>query len=633
MAVNYCRVYLGFGSTWQTEDASITWTEVTCYVRKAEGVGIKRGATSAYGLSGAGEFSFSLNNRDRRFDPLHTTGPHYGDLVSGVPCRVDYADGAEVEAIARGFVKSWPQVSFGPTWSVVPIECIDGFHNLSLAPVPESVYDVQVASEDVVGHWKLTDPGNTAADSSGNGYDGTYRNDPALSGVDAGLLFGKPAHEFNGINQAVDIPDHAARLGLEVGQVATVVAAFRTSATAASGQYDTIYNQGGDHSQDWVRLNIGDDGCIYFEWYAGGTGTKCVRTDGTFNDGETHFVIAEVFRFDSSTSFESIYVDGVAVGTSTSSQGTNNQSAIVIGGHPNPRNSRDYFDGFLSHVSTYYGSGLSDPAGHYAAAMAPLDGQTIDERAAWLLDQIDWPSDLRDFQTGKTILGPAYFGEGERALAYLRLLEQTEDGRLFISRDGKLTIHDRHFPWTAAVATVSQFTFSDDPADNAAYAEFTYDTTSPDFVTNAYRYSRRGGGEVRGQDDTSIDAYGFREDQQSDLLVGTDNEVRARGQWALLTRAQPLPQIKSIRVPVHRYTAADAADIMGLDLGHRVTARRTPQGEGAQIDLDFIVSGIRIDAAYAELWAELYVAPAVADDVDLFTLGSSVLDGSDVLAY
>ena len=56
-----------------------------------------------------------------------------------------------------------------------------------------------------------------------------------------------------------------------------------------------------------------------------------------------------------------------------------------------------------------------------------------------LFDAIGWPADLRSFETGRSTLGPARF-EDDSALDYVRLIEATEGGRLFIDASGQLRI-------------------------------------------------------------------------------------------------------------------------------------------------------------------------------------------------
>lgn len=651
------RVYFGFGSTWRTEDGDISWTDVTEYVNdRQQLVSVFRGATSTHGKAGAGTVDLTLNNPARRFDPLHAAGPHFGDLVPGVPVLIGYsindflldADGdplldsddeelgaSELIQVGRGMVKSWPQSPAGSTFTYVKVHAVDGSQNLARAPIPSSVYDLEVLADNPKAYWKLDDDSGSpiARDLSPNGFDGRYRNEPER--VTDGLVFGSAARRFDQeLLQAVDFDDAAQRISTDpdLERSFSIEAWIRTSSTPSS-EYDIIYRQAGDAGGSILQFVLDDSGAIVFGWYHLGVG-QLHASASVWNDGDTHHVVGKAVFPGLGVYDEFVFVDGENDNSTATFQFGDASTAVSIGGHPNPRTDVDYFDGLISHVAIYEHE-LSDAriAAHYQAGTAPWAGDTVDERLARLLDIVDWPTDLRDLSTGVSPLGPAVFSENDRALSYFRELETTEDGRIFISRTGKLTFQDRHWPFTADEATTSQFTFTDDQTAGGCYADFDFDPGSPELVLNAFRYSRRNGSDLRGQDDDSIADYGFREDSQSNLLLGSDNEVRARGQWTLLTRATPQPQVNKIRVPLHTYSDDDIAAVLRLDLGHRISCERTPQGVGSAITLGFVVSGIRVDMGFRQLWVELYVTPAVADEIDLFTLGTSELGSADVLAY
>lgn len=649
-------VEVGFGSTWRTEDASITWTDITCYVNDGvQPISCRRGATSAHGTAGTGTGSLSINNADRRFDSLNAAGPYFGDLVPGVPIRLlgqtfdvltdelgdpildelgDPFTAVTSIEVARGFVKSWPQHSDGPTMSRVPVQFLDGFHNLSRAPLISSVYDWEVAKDSPKAYWKLTDPAGAtqASDSSGNGYDGTYRNDPDAGGEP--LVFGSVgSREFNGSNQAVDVSDPAVRIDTGTDEDGfTVEVWFKSTSSPSASEYDTLFNQSGDAGQSTIRVTIDDSGSAGAEWTHNGGGIF-KPTVSEVVDGLAHQIVATRVFTGTGTRLD-LYLDGDYDTDSPTTQGSNFSSAVVLGGHPNPRNTRDYLDGRMSHVSIY--ESTLTPAriqAHYEAGAAPWDQDRTDERLTRLLDIIDWPTDLRSLEVGISRLGPAIFNDGDRALGVFQAIEATEDGRLFISRDGKLTFHDRHYQFTATEATVSQMTFTDQIGADAAMAEFVFDEDD-ELVINAFRYSRRGGAEQRDEDDgTSIDEFGFREDTKTDLMVGTDNEVRARGQWAMTRWAYPLTRVKKLLVRAQGLTAGQQIDLLSLDLGQMVSVTRTPQDVGDPIEVDLIVEGINHTVRTGEWVVDLYVAPALTDALTPFTLGTSELDSTDVLVY
>src|SRR5690606_14640231 len=97
------------------------------------------------------------------------------------------------------------------------------------------------------------------------------------------------------------------------------------------------------------------------------------------------------------------------------------------------------FVGSLADVAIYDTDiGEARIKAHAAAFLAPWDGDTTGERIDRLLDVAGWPSALRDLAKGYSVLGPATLGAD--ALTLLKRAERVEQGRLFVSRDGKVTL-------------------------------------------------------------------------------------------------------------------------------------------------------------------------------------------------
>ena len=64
-----------------------TWVDVTAYVKDPKlDFGYGRDQQSGMFRPGAG--TITLANDDRRFDPLNSSGPYYGDLVAGRRVRI-----------------------------------------------------------------------------------------------------------------------------------------------------------------------------------------------------------------------------------------------------------------------------------------------------------------------------------------------------------------------------------------------------------------------------------------------------------------------------------------------------------------------------------------------------------------
>lgn len=647
-------VYAGFGSTWKTAEVDIVWTDISAYVGdRRELVTVFRGATSAHGTPGAGTIRLTLIDKDRRFDPLNTAGPYYGDLLPGVPIKVAGLTGIDpildgsgdpildgsgdpllslgaAVPIARGFIGGWPQHSHrGDTVVTVPISAIDGFQNLARAGVPKSVLSKTMLSLAPQNYYRLAEPPSAGrvADETGNDH-GTVVDEPAFGEqpLRPGLL---PSAAFADDGDRIDL----SRSPLVQDEYhMSIVAMMRTSTPATAGKIRPLFAQSdgnGPGKNDALTFYVNDAGVLCIDYYTVGLGFSF--SGGTVTDGQSHLVIAQ-----SNVGYGTDYgvaVDSATLQTTPNTAAYRSGNGAAIAGTPNAaRGFEDQqFVGRLSDVGVFTRPLSAAERQQLVDALDAWSGDRTDERLGRILDHIGWPSDLRNMSAGKSTLGPASFEDSDSALSYLRLIEATEGGRLFVDPSGRLAFHDRHHPFTADEASTSQVTFTDEPG-GIGFADFDWDLDD-ELVVNSPRYSRRGGAEIREDDVASQELHGIRDEVLSDLLLETDNEVRGRAQWTVATRSQALARVRSITVPLHAYDASEHDQVLGLDLGHRVSVQRTPMGVGDPITRDFTVDGIRHRIGVAEWWVELYVSPAPDQALDLFTLGTSTLGGTHVLAF
>lgn len=658
-------VQAGFGSTWQTENASVTWTDITSYVTQKERISFSRGASSARGQVDAGQISFTLLNSDRRFDPTHTTGPYYGNLKPGVPIRLvtQYAadaltwagdplfwgvdpltwTGGAGTTLWRGTVASWPQrYDIGNTVALVDVRGYDGFDKLARAKIPRSVLEAAVLATTPRAFWPLRETSGTSMDELSNnrrvGVFATSMPDRAQTiGTPDGNTF--PAMLGDG-NDRASITNSQSAINdnqalqtfvclIDLSAVQNLVAAQQLVILERGlGQGEADLANYGPPSQWGVEIVNPDLQTARMFWASTTTGWGNYGYSAEFSYATARFVGVRASYGVSTTH----YIDGVAANGTT--------SPSLIGYHPFgttffiTKNRQYGWQGLISNIvwhDTTLGTAAA-VATWSAAALAPLADQTSDLRIGYVLDQLDWPADLRDLDTGISVLGSATFNPGDNALAYLRQVDSTEYGRMFVAADGKFTFKDRYSSFLEATATVSQFTFSDTVTTNG-YAEFQLDLDD-ELLVNVARVTRRGGTEQRSTDTASVALYGEADVQLGDLLHTSDEVAKSQADWIVKSRSTPLQRVPKIRVPLHKYATLDQIDVLALEIGHRVTVNRTPQGVGSAISLQFLVSGVTMTIDPWEWWVEFYVEPVPQDTISLFLIGASLLDSvTDVLAY
>jgi len=100
----------------------------------------------------AGTAQFTLDNTDRRFDPVNTSSPYYPNLLPMRKFRVTATFQGVTYTIFIGYIEQWPPAWEGPSWSTVECTAIDAFEALSLADIsslPATLTTTQGSNKDL----------------------------------------------------------------------------------------------------------------------------------------------------------------------------------------------------------------------------------------------------------------------------------------------------------------------------------------------------------------------------------------------------------------------------------------------------------------------------------------------------
>ena len=201
-------------------------------------------------------------------------------------------------------------------------------------------------SDGLVGHWKLGESsGTTAADSSGNGNDGTYENSPTL-GVDA--VYGNGVG-FDGTDQHIEIPGSSV---LNITQAITV-SCWARSASSTWNENGCLISK---RDQFLLTPAEGSQAIRFLIFRAGGAwvGTPSfdLSTISGFDLTEWHHYAA---TYDGATGDFVFYVDGVqreaySLGFANDINSSTNN---VLLGYDNPVSEDRYLDGNMDEVRLY----------------------------------------------------------------------------------------------------------------------------------------------------------------------------------------------------------------------------------------------------------------------------------------
>ena len=201
--------------------------------------------------------------------------------------------------------------------------------------------------------------------------------------------------------------------------------------------------------------------------------------------------------------------------------------------------------------------------------------------------EVDWPSSLRDIDTGSQLLQADVVTDGTNVLEYLQTVTNTEPGSIFIGSDGFIVFKDR----TVAPVSGSQVVFADDNS-GVQFSEVQVIYGS-ELLYNYIQIERNNGGTAIAQDDDSINSYGQQALIQSGLLMNSDADALSLANYLLGEFSEPEYRFETLTVQLEALSSLNQTKVLGLEIGDVCQIKFTPNNVGTQIDK--FASIIRID--------------------------------------
>jgi hypothetical protein len=165
-----------------------------------------------------------------------------------------------------------------------------------------------------------------------------------------------------------------------------------------------------------------------------------------------------------------------------------------------------------------------------------------------------------------------------------------EDGQLFMSGDGRLTLHSR----TRRYSLTSAFTLNCNNDDADIGLTFVAEDL---FTVNDARYSRTGGPEQRATNAASIAEYDTYGDGPTAYALTTDFEVLDRANWRVRFYGIPTPRCSQVKVDLlTQPTSALIAAVLAADISTRFTLTGLPS-QAPSSSIDLVIEGI------TEVWS------------------------------
>lgn len=245
-----------------------------------------------------------------------------------------------------------------------------------------------------------------------------------------------------------------------------------------------------------------------------------------------------------------------------------------------------------------------------------------------VLDLIGWPTDARRIDNGQT--NCLEHKPDKNVLEYIQQLERSEAGRFFVGADGALEFHQRR-----GISRDVQVVASDVPLFfDTLYYENDYEFDPSSRATIKNRVVRNNGERTATrQDAASIAQYDLAEDSQ-DVLTADADELDSQCRYYLKRYKTPAPRITKISFSPEQNPSFVWPHVLGRQIGERVAVIRTPHPDATPVTGYYTIESIGhdVDGASKQWRCTWGLAPS-PDEPGLFTLGSSVLGGTDVLAY
>lgn len=576
MAAPAPKLEIAFGIAPTADPAPTDWVDVSAYLRSFN---VETGRQRELDQVEAGVAIFTLDNRDRRFDPEYAAGAYYPNVKPLTHVR--FSEGGSATAVYRGFSDRFKQtwVEKVNTDAVCVLECTDAFKVLANKILQVTDWEKEIRALAPTWWYRFSEKLGSSViyDASDNAQTGVAYGVPTFE--EPSLLDHDPdgAVSLTGfaVDATLDYQYFVVPRGIRSNPW-SLVGAFNAGLLRSPALNMTLYSQY-DPGGNFMRVNITTGGNLQVTWWPAGTSHIVTGTKYLY-DGARH-VFAIVVK---STSV-SIYVDGVldnsatfAADAATFPQTMLNRIGLNWPGVSDSSNANEWV-GVLDEFALFDGTELTAAQvltlGN--AGLKPGGDSDTGTRAQYALTLLGWPAALADIDTGEVLVQPHAMADS--ALDYLTRLSQTEDGLLYVSPAGKITFKKRSYLVTPNL-NASACTFGDGGGAEIPYVAVELDP-GDEKILNEARVAREGGAELVIGDATSQGLYYTRTVEQTALLMRSDEEVRQRGNWLVHRFKNPHTAITSLTVLLAD-SRVTRSTVLGLLLGQVVTVKRRPPGGG-----------------------------------------------------
>jgi len=174
---------------------------------------------------------------------------------------------------------------------------------------------------------------------------------------------------------------------------------------------------------------------------------------------------------------------------------------------------------------------------------------------------------------------------GTNTLAYLQQINQAEQGRLFVARDGTVTFQNR----IGSTLSAPVISFKDD-GTGAKYDAVEVEFDADNVVNRAYVQAPNGT-DATSTDAGSIAKYFVQSQSITNSLLHITAEINDLADYLL--EPNPEPRYTSVSTSFAALTSTQRDDIATVDIGDTISIHKQIPGLGSEIATELAVEGIQ----------------------------------------
>ena len=528
--------------------ASPTWTDITEYVYSAN---VSRGRSDDYSPF-IGTAQVVLNNNSRLFDPFNTAGTYYGKLLPRRQIKIEGISNSVTYSVFRGFVDGFPAAwDQAGKFATTTLSCFDGISLLSQELLQDYVYDHTIALSPT-NYWRCNDgQASTTITDVVEGYTLSavfgvyYRQGPTLS-----TALASPSISTGDSQYSSNKPNRPQTNGN-----VTISGWFTPSHSAATANMGILVATGGGF---FIGLESGR-----VKAFCGTVSVDSFQSSTLSNYALNDPAIFITATYVKSTGVVSLYINGIAqTGPSSTAFTTGDLTPIYFG----------FINRIITQEFSVIGRAISAAE---ALALYNVNNNNVSETSAAritrLLAYTLWDASLQSITATPVATVGALSTPGSNLVAEMQLVNNSEDGDLFVTRAGVIKFTDRNYVYTNTTSNTSQATFAAGSIPFEPSVQINYDAAA---IRNDITVTFTGGGQTSTTNTASVTAYGTNA-MNTQTQLSTQAQAVTLAAYEATVNGQLLTNISPLSVGVTAQTA-DWTTLMQLDLLDRYTLTVQP---------------------------------------------------------